>query len=307
MAFITSPSSLGIERAAAPDLGNRSKAVACKLASMVVFTVMAALIKAVGPRIPVGEVVFCRSLFAFIPLLLMLPRHGGVSAFRTLDPLGHGLRALAGMIAMACGFWALAILPLAQTTAIGFAAPLFTVALAWPLLGERIGWVRASCVLGGFVGVLVILRPGDFSVSAGSLVALAGAFFTALAMIAIKRMAGREQPMTIVLYFTTACVVASGMSLLVRAVMPRPVELAMLVGIGVLGGIGQLLLTTAYRHAPASVIAPLDYGALILASLIGMAVWAEQPTFAMLLGALIVIASGLGVLWSPAGRRCNEK
>ena len=198
---------------------------------------------------------------------------------------------------MVCGFSALQHLPLTEATAFNFASPLFMTALSALLLGEVVGRHRWGAVLVGFIGVLIMVRPepGHLNVVGVSL-ALGGAVSAAGAMVAIRQIAATEKGATIVFYFTLAGTVLGAVGSLFHWVTPDPLTLAMLILGGLLGGVGQLLLTEALRVAPVGVVAPFDYTQLIWATAIGFLVWGEVPHPATIVGALVVAASGVYIL-----------
>lgn len=279
--------------------------IACKVGATALFAGMGALIKAIGGDYPIGQVVFSRSVFALIPVLLLVHHAGGLAVLRTTRPGSHLLRSFSGFLAMTCSFSALTMLPLADATALNFVSPLMTTALAVPLLGERVRIYRWTAVLVGFAGVVLMLRPeGTASgplvagvVPLGVVFALLGALFTALAMIAIRRMAAAEPSITIVFWFTTSCTMLGGLTLPFAFRLPPAEDGAMLVAIGLLGGCAQVLLTNSYRHAPASTLAPFDYAAMLWALVIGYFAFGETPEAPVMAGAVVVIASGLFIVW----------
>ncbi len=279
--------------------------IAYKIGATALFASMGALIKSTGPDYPIGQVVFSRSVFALIPVLVLVRHAGGLAVLRTRRPGGHLLRSLSGFMAMTCSFAGLTLLPLADATALGFVSPLMTTALAVPLLGERVRIYRWSAVLVGFAGVLLMLRPAGTAggpmligaVPLGVVLALLGALFTALAMIAIRRMAAAEPSITIVFWFTASCTALGALTLPFAFRLPPASDAVALVGIGLLGGCAQVLLTNSYRLAPASTLAPFDYTAMLWALVIGYVVFREVPEPLVMAGAAIVIASGLFIVW----------
>lgn len=289
-----------------------ARGIALKLASVVLFISMASLIKAVSEHVPAGQSVFFRSFFAMPVIVAWLAWRGDLSTgFRVRNRLAHVWRGLIGTAAMACGFAALGLLPLPEVTAIGYAAPLLTVLFAALLLGERLRAFRLSAVGLGLIGVLIVLWP-RLSVEALGDVALAGAIFAllsaalrALAHVQIRRMAVVEETSAIVFYFSLT---ATGFSLLTLPlglvwpatlgwVWPTPLEAGLLVGAGLIGGVAQIVLTSAYRFADASLLAPFDYASMLFAIAIGYTVFAEVPTAPMLAGAGLVIAAGVLIVW----------
>jgi len=281
--------------------------IALKLASVVLFVVMSALIKATTEDVPTGQAMFFRSFFA-LPVILgwLMWRHDLRIGLRTSRPMGHVWRGLIGVCGMGFGFSSLAYLPLPDVTAIGFAAPLMTVIFAALILGERLRVYRMSAVLLGLVGVVVILAP-RLSISSGGamesaaqigvILVLASAMFRALAQIHIRRLAQTEQTAAIVFYFSMTTTVLSLLTLPFGWTMPDAGAFAMLICAGLIGGVAQIFITSAYRFADAAVIAPFDYASILFAMIIGYVFFADVPTPQMLLGSAIVILSGLLIIW----------
>jgi drug/metabolite transporter (DMT)-like permease len=281
--------------------------IALKLASVVLFVVMSALIKATTEDVPTGQAMFFRSFFA-LPVILgwLMWRHDLRTGLRTSRPMGHVWRGLIGVCGMGFGFSSLAYLPLPDVTAIGFAAPLMTVIFAALILGERLRVYRMSAVLLGLVGVVVILAP-RLSISSGGamesaaqigvILVLASAMFRALAQIHIRRLAQTEQTAAIVFYFSMTTTVLSLLTLPFGWTMPDAGAIAMLICAGLIGGVAQIFITSAYRFADAAVIAPFDYASILFAMIIGYVFFADVPTPQMLLGSAIVILSGLLIIW----------
>lgn len=299
------------------------KGIALKIAATFAFALMSALIKAASSRFPVGEVVLFRSVFALLVLVAWLAQRGEFpQALRTRRPFGHVGRSIAGSGGMFANFAVLSLLPLADATALTFATPLMVVPLAAVTLGEAVKPYRWAAVVLGFFGVLTMLSDhlggpaaGASSGRAlGTTIALAGAASSALAMIQTRRLTRSEATGAIVFYFSCVTsvigalwligaalwpIAAPGGSFLVtqRFVAPGWSELTMLATIGLLGGIGQILMTHSYRFADASVIAAFDYVAMIWASALGFFFFSEVPTLRVALGAVIVSATGMFVIW----------
>jgi drug/metabolite transporter (DMT)-like permease len=286
---------------------NAVKAILLKVASALLFAVMSTLVRWVSADVPVGEVVFFRSAFAIVPVVLIYAwRRELTAAVRTGRPLGHVTRGLLGVVGMFLSFAALARLPLAEVTAIGFAAPLITVALAALVLHERVRIYRWSAVAVGFVGVIVMLLPhldagrliaGGSAQTAGALFALTNAFTSAASTIQTRRLTGSETNSAIVFYFSVFAALGGLASLPFGWVAPSAPQLAALVVIGFLGGIAHLLMTESFRLAPASLVAPFDYTSILWAFVLGYAVFGEVPTSLVFVGAAIVTAAGLFVIW----------
>lgn len=278
--------------------------IALKVASALVFTGMVAMVKLLDGAYPVGEVIFARSFFGMLPVLLVIAWQGRVSdAFVTRRPWGHISRALVGGTAMSLWFAALALLPLPDATAIGFSAPLMTVALAAVILREKVRAYRWSAVAVGFLGILIILSPHlsgaapTDEASLGAMLAFASAIFMALAMITVRRLTSTERTSTIVVWFAGVTSVFALMSAPFGWVMPDATDAVMLVAIGLSGGVGQILLTQSYRYADASTIAPFEYTTMLWTVLVGWIVFAEIPTLEVIGGAAIVIGAGVFVIF----------
>lgn len=286
---------------------NIAKAILLKLMSALLFALMSALVRSLGETIPVGQVVFFRSAWAILPVVVIYAwRRELTAAVRTGRPLGHFGRGLISMTGMFLNFAALARLPLVDATAIGFAAPLITVALAALFLGERVRVYRWSAVAVGFAGVIVMLWPyldlarlvsGSAVTTVGAFLALAGAFTNAGSVIQTRRLTDTETTSSIVLYFSLFCALAGAATLPFAWVTPTGAQLAALIATGLLGGIAHLLLTESYRFAPASVVAPFDYTAMLWAFVLGYAMFGEVPTLYVYVGSAIVAGAGLFVIW----------
>lgn len=291
-----------------PTQSSPLRGILLKSLSVVVFTVMSSLVKATAGGalpIPPGQQMFFRSFFAIPVILVWLAMRGELGVgLRTHRPMGHFYRGLVGSAAMCMSFWALALLPLPEVTAIGYAAPLLTVILAAMFLGEPVRLFRLSMVALGLLGVVIVLSPrlgagvtGDPRHSLGAVVTLTGAACTAMAMIFVRKLAQEERTSAIVFWFSVTSTLLGLLTLPFGWVMPDAGTLAMLVAIGLLGGVAQILLTSAYRYADASLIAPFDYVSMVLALLIGWFVFGEVATTTMLAGAAVIIAAGIAIIW----------
>jgi drug/metabolite transporter (DMT)-like permease len=285
------------------------KGIALKLVSAVLFAVMSALIRYLGARYPIGEVVFFRSAFAVVPVVLIYAwRRELAAAVRTENPLGQASRGALSIAGMYCNFGALARLPLIEANAISFSSPLIGVALAALVLKERVRIYRWSAVIIGFVGVLVVLAPhlsaDELTIAmasatslAGVIYAAAGSVFNAGTMIQTRHLTKSERTSSIVFYFSVICALSGLVTLPFGWIMPTATELATLAAIGFLGGTGHILLTESYRYATASVVAPFDYTSMVWALVLGYAMFGEKPTVMIVLGSAIIAGAGLFVIW----------
>jgi drug/metabolite transporter (DMT)-like permease len=287
---------------------NILKAVLFKLTSALLFSVMAAFVRYVSDVTPLGEVVFCRSFFAVIPVMIIYAWRGELAAaFRTSRPFGHFGRGMISVAGMFSNFAALARLPIVDVTTITFASPLITVALSAWVLKERVRVYRWSAVAVGFVGVVVMLWPhldlarytsgATTAASLGALFAMISAFTNAGSVVQTRRLTDTETTSSIVLYFSIFCALGGLLTLPFGWIVPNLPQLAALIGLGVFGGLSHILLTESYRYAPASLVAPLDYTALLWAFIIGYWFFDELPTATVYAGSAIVAGSGLFVIW----------
>jgi drug/metabolite transporter (DMT)-like permease len=271
--------------------------------AVVVFTSMDAIIKLVSETFPTGQLVFFRNLFAFGPILVFMLAQGGGLQFRTRHGFGHLARGLFGVSAMYCYFLSYKLLPLSDAIALGLSGPIFLTILSIPFLGERVGLRRWSACLVGFIGVLIMTRPGAGVWQAEALVPLLAAVFYALAMISIRKLTATEGSGTIVFYFTLFATLAGLATAPLGAVDPELAwvwpsggEWLIVLAIGLMGGCGQILITIAFRCAPVSVVAPFDYMALVYGFLLGWMVFEEVPDWYLIVGGATVVASGLYIV-----------
>lgn len=277
---------------------NNGMGIALRVAAMVCMAGLAALVKWCSSRgVPVLEIIFFRNAFAFVPVLIYISRTSGFSVLKTKRPLGHLMRSTVGLTGMVCGFTAVSLLPLTESTALSFSAPLFMTALSALILKETVGLHRWGAVVVGLVGVLIMIHPDPSHMAVkGTVFAMVAAVGSAGAMIAIREIGRTEPGATIVFYFTLAGMVLGLASLPFGWVIPDMTTLALLILAGLIGGVGQLFLTEAIRRAPVAVVAPFDYTQLVWASLIGFLVWDETPRLATLMGALVVAGSSIYIL-----------
>ena len=267
---------------------------------------MFAFIKATSQDVPAGEAVFFRSLFAVPVLIIWLMVRGDFPAtLKAKDPMGHVWRGLMGTCAMACGFLAIGLLPLPEVVAIGYAAPLLVTMLAAMFLGEKIRLVRFSALLLGLFGVMLILSPRltflETEVTTrlqtiGALVALMAAMFSALAQVFARKLVATETTGSIVFYFSLMSSFLALLTIPFGWQIPDARATFLLITAGLLGGVGQILLTESYRHAEVAVIAPFEYCSIILALLVGYFVFGELPTGIMMAGVALIIIAGIIII-----------
>ena len=283
------------------------RGIALKIVSVLVFVTMATLIKSTGGHVPAGEVVFFRSFFA-IPVIVvwLFFSRELATGFRTVNLLGHVWRGLVGTTAMGLGFAGLQLLPFPEVTAIGYAAPLLTVVFAAMFLNEEVRLFRIMAVALGLVGVMIVLSPrlsvlGQGAVnpreSLGAMVVLMGATCAALAQVFVRKLVVTERTSAIVFWFSVTATALSLVTLPFGWVVPTAHDVRLLILAGLFGGVGQIFLTSAYRYADASVVAPFEYTSMLLALGVGYFLFDEVPTLVMLEGAALVVAAGVLIIW----------
>jgi drug/metabolite transporter (DMT)-like permease len=274
--------------------------------SVTIFVAMSSLIKAAG-TVPPGQIVFYRSFFAIFPILLFLGfKHELRTAFVTARPLGHIARGLIGVCSMGLAFFALTRLPLPDAITLNYAQPLLVVVFSSMFLGEAIRVYRWSAVVVGLVGVVIISWPELTLLTSGSalddqeflgvMAALGGACCAAVAAILVRNLVHTEKTATIVLWFSMVASIIGLFTLPFGWQMLTTTQTLLLVGAGFCGGIAQILMTSAYRHAEVSTVAPFEYTSMILAIAVGYVVFGDIPTLYMLVGGLIVVGAGIFII-----------
>ena len=280
-------------------------AVALKLAAIFLFVLLGAMVKATADEVPPGQAVFFRSAFAIPVILVWLAMRGQLAqGLVTKRPFYHFWRGVLGTTAMGLTFTGLGLLPLPEVTAIGFATPIFTVILAAIFLGERIRLVRVSAVLMGLVGVVIMLWPRlsgaeglQDGAALGALLILAATMMRSMIQIHLRRMVETEHTAAIVFYFSLTASVLALLTAPFGWVVPSPVAAGLLIGAGLIGGGAQILITSAYRFAGVSLLAPFEYASMIFAVVIGYVWFGDVPTLVMMGGAALVMAGGALVIW----------
>lgn len=282
-----------------PAVQHVALGMALRLASAIALAAMFAGVKWAGQQgVSVGESLFYRQIGTALCALVWVAMGPGFASLKTKRVGAHVARMAIGVIAMGLNFLTFVLLPLAEATAIGFSVPIFATLLAALVLGERTGWWRWSAVLAGFLGVLVIVQPGSGHIEVhGGAVAVAAALSTAGATIAIRRLGATEAVATTVFWFAVSSLVPLGLIMLFVAKPHDFQTFAVIAGLSLAGGVAQLLLTGALRLAQVALVMPMDYSALLWASLLGWLIFGQLPSHWTWLGAPIVIAAGLVILW----------
>lgn len=281
--------------------------IGLKVVSVVFFVGMQSFIKAAGV-LPAGQIVFFRSFFAIFPIIVFLAWQRQLStALETERPLSHIARGLVGVFSMGMGFFALTRLPLPEAITLNYAQPLLVVVFSAIFLGEIVRAYRWSAVIVGLVGVVIIswpkltlfTSPGgmDNGEVLGVAAALGSAAVSAVAMLLVRSLVHSEKTPTIVLWFSLTASMAGLLSLPFGWQPLTATQFAFLVACGFCGGMGQILMTEAYRHAEASTVAPFEYTSMILGLIVGYLAFGDRPTIHILVGGAIVIGAGIFIVW----------
>lgn len=284
-----------------PDPAARARArrrgIVLVLLASATFAMAAACAKAVGAAIPVAEVILFRNLFAIPALLPVVLAAGGTAALATRNPMSHAARTLFGMMGMVGAFYGYVHLPIATVTALGFTMPLFLTVLSVPLLNERVGWRRGAAVVVGFLGVLMMVRPGSEGMRGEGLavlLCLLGSLGWALAMITIRRMGeAGESAVAIVFWFAVGSALLAGIAALPVWVWPSGWQWALLAAIGLVSALAQVLMTDAYRSGETTLLAPFEYAGIVWTTALGAFIWAELPDGWDFAGIAVLVGAGL--------------
>jgi drug/metabolite transporter (DMT)-like permease len=272
-----------------------------KVMAVALFSCMAACVKYLEQEeVPAGQMIFVRSLIALATLVLITGSTGRLHLLRTDNWQSHARRSVSAALSMFLWFVALGLAPLAEVTAATYLAPIFLTPLATLVLGERFHVYRWAAVALGCAGAAIMIGPYlslDTGHSLGIALAMGSALLTALGMIFLRGMSRAEHPITITFYHSLTILVAAAVSVLWGWHMPSARQWTIIVLVGVLGTGGQLLHSAAYRYAEASIIAPLDYSGMIIIVLLGYFLFDEIPGMHVWMGAPLVIAAGLVILW----------
>jgi len=274
------------------QLSGNSRGALWMLASGLVFSVMALAIKLLGQRLDNLQIGFFRVAVGFIAILPFVAR-AGWSQIRTQHLHVHIIRAVFGLLAMYCSYYAIAHIPLADYTALSFTKPLFATFLAVVILHEVVRWRRWTATAVGFVGVIVMVRPGATAFQPAALAALVEAFSIAFLVTLVKRLPARETTTGMLFHFGLFASVLSIAPAVYAWQWPTAFEWFLLISVGLLGAMAQSCWIRSFRCGDASVVAPFDYLRLLFAGSVGFAVFGELPTVWTLAGAGVIVTSTL--------------
>jgi drug/metabolite transporter (DMT)-like permease len=256
-----------------------------------VYSVQGLLVKLLGQRLSPFEVAFFRCLFG---LLVLVPFLAGTRSYRIGgSPWMHLLRALVGVSGMFCGFYAITYLPLATATAITFTKPLFLIVLAVLFLGEVVRWRRWTATAVGFLGVLIVARPGSEVFSPAMLIALLGSFLIADVAVLVKKLSVTDRNVTIMFYFAVITTLVAAVPAYFVWQVPLGIEWPLLIFVGAAASLGQYCTLRALRIAEATAVMPFDYTRLLFAGVFGYFFFGEVPDGWTLLGIAVLVGSTL--------------
>ena len=228
--------------------------------SILLFSLMDASVKWLGAIYPTAQIMFFRCAVALVPVAVIITMRGGPGILRTGHKGLHLLRSVLGIAAMGFAFYAFSLMPLAEAVSILHTAPLFMTALSVILLREKVGIRRWTAIIIGFIGMLIVVRPGADMLASGSLYMLAAAFLIGCTTIIIRHLGKIDDPVCITFYFTVTGVLVSAVGILMQGWQaPAPADLALLLMVGLFGGMAQYLMTLSYRHLAVGILAPLKY------------------------------------------------
>jgi len=277
------------------------------LAATAVLTCMHATVRHVSDGMHPFEITFFRNLFALFAILPLALR-GGVASLRSRQPGLQLLRSGFGLVAMLTWFYGLSVVPIAQATALSFTSVIFGSIGAALVLGERMGLRRWSAVVAGFIGALVILRPGFDEVDPAALIVMLSSILWAAALLTVKRLATTDTVVCIVTWNSILLTVLSLPVAMTVWVTPTGEQLLWLALIGVLATLGHLAMTGAFKASAATVVFPVDYTRLLWASVIGYVAFAEIPDAWTWIGGTVIFASTTYIAYREATlRRARER
>jgi drug/metabolite transporter (DMT)-like permease len=280
-----------------------TRGIVAMLVAVVLFALMDAGLKLLTPHYPALQIATLRGL-ASLPLVL-------VWAFATVGPRAllrvrwslHLLRGVLAVVMMGCYAYGLLTLPLSTAYAIFFISPLLITALSVPLLGERVGPRRWAAIATGMIGVLVVLRPTtEGMLSLAGLAVLVAAIAYALSSVAVRVLSRSDSTQSMVVWMLTMLSIGAGVLAWPNWVPIRDADWALIAGIGLTGALAQYAVTEAFRHGEASLVAPLEYSALAWTLGLDLLLWAVLPDALTLLGAAIIVMSGLYLIRREHGR-----
>lgn len=271
-----------------------------------IFSIHDVIVKYLGATYSPFQILFFSVLFAFPMISFMLVRDSLAGTMRPHHPWWTALRTLSLLISGGCGFYAFSVLPLTQTYSILFAVPLVITLLAIPMLGEKVGLHRGGAVLIGLIGVLIVVRPGASEITSGHAAAFVTVFFSSLASVIVRRVGKEERNLVLLMFPMLASFVVMG-ALMPLDYKPMPLnDLIAIAALSVLGFVALNFMIIAYQTGEAAVVAPMQYSQMLWATLYGFLIFSETPEQHTLIGAAVIIASGLYIVFRESRKNVSD-
>ena len=277
-------------------MGSNARGALIALAAFAFYSTHDVIVKVMGGIYSPVQTIFFSTMFAFPLATIMIMRDRAPGTLRPVHPGWIAARTVAGVVTALSAFYAFSVLPLAQVYTIVFATPLLITILSVPILGEKVRLRRGAAVVVGLLGVLVVLQPGATPLSLGHLAALFAAIGGSTAAIIVRKIGHEERPVVLMLYPMVANFVCMGAAL-GFVYKPMPIEhVGAMALMAVLGWTGGLLIIAAYKTGEAVVVAPMQYSQIIWATGYGFVVFGDTIDRPTLIGAAIIIASGIYIV-----------
>ncbi|MBP0483195.1 DMT family transporter [Sagittula salina] len=271
-----------------------------------IFATHDVVIKYLGAAYSPFQVIFFSTLMSFPLVSFMLMNDQTHGNLRPVHPWWTAIRTTCAMLNGMCAFYAFSVLPLAQTYAILFAAPLLITVLSIPMLGESVGWRRGLAVGVGLIGVMVVLRPGAAPFSLGHLAALGSSIFGAMAAIIVRKVGREERSVVLLLYPMAANFLVVG-ALMITVYKPMPIlDFGGTAAISLLGFIAGLCLIVAYKSGEAAIVAPMQYSQILWASIYGYLLFDETVDTYTVIGSGIIIGSGIYIVLRESAKGSSK-
>src|SRR6218665_3032265 len=272
-----------------------------------VFSVADALIKATGPAMSVFEIAFFTTSLSIIPAVLTKRGERWRDLYKLQHPRLVHLRCTTAILGTACVMFAFTHIPFADVYAIGFLTPIVVTMLGVLVLKEHVALHRWLLLIISFLGVVLVIRPGVRDLQLGHLAIFCSVFFGGITTIILRHVAPKERRVSLVGLQVFYSAVINGLLMIPFFVMPSLAQMAVFLGIGLIGGTGGLLLIAAARRTPANLVAPVQYSQLIWAIVFGALFFGEYPDYVAVIGLVIVLAAGLAnvmteklkIVWKP--------
>ena len=245
---------------------------------------------------PVWEAVFFRAFSGSI-ISLYLVYHSGINSIKTKKPVRHFVRAFSAVGCVVLYIFGIKYLLLSENIAIAHSAPIIAALLAVPILGEKTGIHRILAIIIGFVGVLVIIKPGTDLFQLKSLLPIGSALFMASVYLTTRSLMNTESSTSIVFYYSFALLITSLIFFPSDFIIPDTFNLILALSLGIMGSMGHFFMSQAARHADVAVTSPFEYSSFIFVGLMGYFFFYEIPSNSVIIGGVLIIISGVYVAY----------